>query len=126
YDRDDVLYGSVHVDPGAGWFPHVVGYAAETGAGAGLGGTRNLPLAPGSDDGPWLESVRDLVGWVVDAGCEALVVSLGVDAAAAGFVGVRGSLVPGDDPGELATSDLVAADDDRPLVGPLHRELPRR
>src|SRR4051812_21310372 len=23
YDRADVRYGSVHVDPGAGWFPHV-------------------------------------------------------------------------------------------------------
>jgi acetoin utilization deacetylase AcuC-like enzyme len=82
YDRADVLYGSVHVDPGAGWFPHVVGYAAETGVGAGLGATRNLPLAPGSDDEPWLGAVRDLVAWVVDAGCDALVVSLGVDAAA--------------------------------------------
>ena len=37
YDRADVLYGSVHVDPGAGWFPHVVGYADETGTGAGRG-----------------------------------------------------------------------------------------
>jgi acetoin utilization deacetylase AcuC-like enzyme len=82
YDRADVLYGSVHVDPGAGWFPHVVGYAAETGVGAGLGATRNLPLAPGSDDEPWLGAVGDLVAWVVDAGCDALVVSLGVDAAA--------------------------------------------
>ena len=25
YDRADVFYGSVHVDPGAGWFPHYVG-----------------------------------------------------------------------------------------------------
>ena len=22
YDRADVWYGSLHVDPGAGWFPH--------------------------------------------------------------------------------------------------------
>ena len=35
YERADVLYGSVHVDPAAGWFPHVVGYADETGAGDG-------------------------------------------------------------------------------------------
>jgi len=33
YDRGDVLYGSVHVDPGAGWFPHVVGFADEVGVG---------------------------------------------------------------------------------------------
>ena len=25
YDRADVFYGSVHVDPGAGWFPHYAG-----------------------------------------------------------------------------------------------------
>ena len=78
----DVLYGSVHVDPGAGWFPHVVGYADETGAAAGAGATRNRPLPEGTGDGPWLDAVDDLAGWVVAEGCTALVVSLGVDAAA--------------------------------------------
>src|SRR5207248_5954606 len=29
YDRADVWYGSLHVDPGAGWFPHYAGYAPE-------------------------------------------------------------------------------------------------
>jgi len=82
YERGDVLYGSVHVDPGAGWFPHVVGYADETGMGGGAGATRNLPLAEGTGDGPWLDAVQDLAGWATTAGCTALVVSLGVDAAA--------------------------------------------
>lgn len=82
YGRADVLYGSVHVDPGAGWFPHVVGYADETGAGEGEGCTRNVPLPPGTDDGPWLDAVGALAAWARDAGCGALVVSLGVDAAA--------------------------------------------
>ena len=82
WERSDVLYGSVHVDPAAGWFPHVVGYADETGAAAGAGATRNLPLPEGTGDGPWLEAVDDLAGWVVAEGCTALVVSLGVDAAA--------------------------------------------
>ena len=81
WSRPDVLYGSVHVDPGAGWFPHYVGFASETGAGAGAGATRNLPLAPGTGDGPWLAAVSALSEWVVAAGCTALVVSLGVDAA---------------------------------------------
>ena len=80
WDRDDVLYGSVHVDPGAGWFPHVVGYADETGAGAGEDATRNLPLPEGAGDEPWLAAVAQLAEWV--SGCDALVVSLGVDAAA--------------------------------------------
>ncbi len=35
YSRADVFYGSVHVDPGAGWFPHYVGFVDELGSGAG-------------------------------------------------------------------------------------------
>jgi hypothetical protein len=31
WERDDVLTGSVHVDPGAGWFPHFLGFADEVG-----------------------------------------------------------------------------------------------
>jgi acetoin utilization deacetylase AcuC-like enzyme len=73
--RDDVVTGSVHVDPGAGWFPHFVGFAAENDA-----GNRNVPLAPGTGDDHWLEAVRALVEWA--RGARALVVPLGVDAAA--------------------------------------------
>jgi acetoin utilization deacetylase AcuC-like enzyme len=80
WGRGDVRYGSLHVDPGAGWFPHRFGYADETGAGSGKGATRNLPLPEGTGDERWLEAVSDLVGWL--DGCDALVVSLGVDAAA--------------------------------------------
>jgi acetoin utilization deacetylase AcuC-like enzyme len=75
--RDDVLVGSVHVDPGAGWFPHFLGFASETGGGA----NRNVPLAPGAGDDDWLAAVGDLCDWVQEA--RALVVALGVDAAAA-------------------------------------------
>lgn len=82
YERPDVFYGSVHIDPGAGWFPHVVGFADETGAGEGAGATLNLPLEPETDDGPWLEGVATLEHAVRDHGSTALVVSLGVDAAA--------------------------------------------
>jgi acetoin utilization deacetylase AcuC-like enzyme len=80
WERADVRYGSLHVDPGAGWFPHFFGHAHETGAGPGEGATRNLPLAEGAGDGPWLEAVRGLTAYA--AGADALVVSLGVDAAA--------------------------------------------
>jgi acetoin utilization deacetylase AcuC-like enzyme len=73
--RDDVLVGSVHVDPGAGWFPHFVGFASENDD-----ANRNLPLAPGSGDEPWLAAVCELVEWA--EGAAALVVPLGVDAAA--------------------------------------------
>ena len=50
--------GSVHVDPGAGWFPHFLGFAGERGRGDGAGANLNLPLAPGSGDRPWLEAVE--------------------------------------------------------------------
>ena len=82
YDRADVFYGSVHVDPAAGWFPHVVGYADERGAGQGAGATLNLPLAPETGDRPWLEGVSILARSVREHRSSALVVSLGVDAAA--------------------------------------------
>ncbi len=82
YDRADVFYGSVHVDPGAGWFPHVVGFGDETGVGAGEGTTLNVPLAPGAGDDDWLTAVVSVVERVAEFGPTALVVSLGVDAAA--------------------------------------------
>lgn len=82
YARHDVLYASLHVDPGAGWFPHYAGYAEETGIGDGAGLNVNIPLAPGTHDGPWLDSVRTLADRVAAYGASALVVSLGVDAAA--------------------------------------------
>jgi acetoin utilization deacetylase AcuC-like enzyme len=74
--RGDVRTGSVHVDPGAGWFPHFLGFADESD-----GSNLNLPLAPGSGDGPWLEAVEQLAAWA--CGAAGLVVALGVDAAAA-------------------------------------------
>jgi acetoin utilization deacetylase AcuC-like enzyme len=75
WEDPEVLVGSVHVDPGAGWFPHFLGFADETGGGA----NRNLPLAPGSGDEDWVAAVSALADWASDA--EALVVALGVDAA---------------------------------------------
>jgi acetoin utilization deacetylase AcuC-like enzyme len=82
WERDDVFFGSVHVDPGAGWFPHTAGFADEEGGADAKGANRNLPLAPGTGDGAWVEAVARLVDEAVTHGAEALVVSLGVDAAA--------------------------------------------
>ena len=73
--RSDVRTASVHVDPGAGWFPHFLGFATENEA-ANL----NLPLAPGTGDDAWLAAVRE--GAEFAASARALVVALGVDAAA--------------------------------------------
>jgi acetoin utilization deacetylase AcuC-like enzyme len=82
YGRGDVYVGSLHVDPGAGWFPHYIGYAGERGTGDGLGANRNLPLAPGTGDSGWLAAVDVLCADVRARGADALVVSLGLDAAA--------------------------------------------
>jgi len=78
YDSVEVVTGSVHVDPAHGWFPHFLGFAGEEGAGA----NRNLPLAPGSGDEPWVAAVQELAWWAATYAPRALVVALGVDAAA--------------------------------------------
>jgi acetoin utilization deacetylase AcuC-like enzyme len=83
YDRADVFYGSVHVDPGAGWFPHYMGFATERGSGPGTGANRNIPLAPGSGDAAWLAAVEELCAETEKHGADAVVLSLGVDAASA-------------------------------------------
>jgi acetoin utilization deacetylase AcuC-like enzyme len=130
YEDPGVLVGSVHVDPGAGWFPHFLGYADETGAGAGAGANRNVTLAPGAGDGPWLEAVAALAAWARSRGAAALVVALGVDAAggdpesplevtAAGFRSAGRAL------GELRLPTVLVQEGgyDLATIGPLVREL---
>ena len=82
WERDDVFTGSVHVDPAHGWFPHFLGFADEHGGGIGAGANLNVPLEPGSGDDVWLYGVGRLVEAARAHGSEALVVPLGVDAAA--------------------------------------------
>src|SRR5262252_7608561 len=82
YDRADVWYGSLHVDPGAGWFPHYAGYATERGRGEGDGFNRNLPLAPGTGDEDWLTALDVLYDEARAVEPDAVVVSLDLDAAA--------------------------------------------
>ena len=77
YDDPEVITGSVHVDPGAGWFPHFLGFDDEAGAGA----NRNVTLAPGTGDEDWTAAVSGLAAWAGERGAQALVVALGVDAA---------------------------------------------
>ena len=125
YEDPEVLVGSVHVDPGAGWFPHFLGFADETGGGA----NRNLPLAPGSGDEPWLEAVSELAAWARAGGAEALVVALGVDAAAGDpesplQVSPEGYRAAGRALGELRLPTVVVQEGgyDLATIGPLVRE----
>jgi acetoin utilization deacetylase AcuC-like enzyme len=78
WEDGDVLTASVHVDPGAGWFPHFLGFEDEHGA---RDSNRNAVLAPGAGDGQWVAAVEGLASWVRERGARALVVPLGVDAA---------------------------------------------
>jgi acetoin utilization deacetylase AcuC-like enzyme len=126
WGEDDVLTGSVHVDPGAGWFPHFLGFAQETGDGA----NRNLPLAPGSGDEPWLAAVAELAEWVRAGGATALVVALGVDAAAGDpesplEVTPEGLRSAGRVLGELGLPTVLVQEGgyDLDTIGPLVREL---
>lgn len=78
YRTDTVRYGSVHIDPGAGYFPHWLGFADEKGEQDGIDANLNLPLEPGTGDEAWLAGVLQLASFGEGAG--SMVVSLGVDA----------------------------------------------
>ena len=82
YERSDVHYLSIHVDPGEGWFPHWCGFADETGAGAGERANLNIPLAPGSGDTEYLAALDQVCARVAELEPEFLVISLGVDSGA--------------------------------------------
>ena len=78
YRRADVRYGSVHIDPAAGYFPHFLGFGDERGDGPGEGANLNISLPPGTGDRDWQTAVAALRDFA--DGSTALVVSLGVDA----------------------------------------------
>lgn len=80
YDRDDVLFVSLHADP-AHDYPYFLGFADERGWGAGEGCTRNFPLAPGTDWSGYGPALDAALACVTRYGPDALVVSLGVDTA---------------------------------------------
>jgi acetoin utilization deacetylase AcuC-like enzyme len=79
WDRDDVLFVSVHGDPN-NYYPWFVGHADETGGPVAEGCNLNLPLPIGSGDLPWLAAVATGIAAIRRFGAEALVVSLGFDA----------------------------------------------
>jgi acetoin utilization deacetylase AcuC-like enzyme len=82
YERGDVHYFSIHVDPGEGWFPHWCGFAGETGAGAGEGANLNVPLSPGTGDSGYVAVLDQICAKVATLEPEFLVISLGVDSGA--------------------------------------------
>jgi acetoin utilization deacetylase AcuC-like enzyme len=78
YDRNDVLFVSIHADPRSD-YPFYLGHADERGDGAGLGFNMNLPLAQGSSVQAWFAALETACIRLASFGADALVVSLGVD-----------------------------------------------
>lgn len=78
YDRQDVLYLSLHGDPRDA-FPHFSGYSDETGQDAGVGATFNCPLPPGTQFKTWCDKLKECMAKIDQFDTEMLVVSLGVD-----------------------------------------------
>lgn len=79
YARGDVFFASLHGAPEEA-FPYFLGYADETGRGAGDGATANFPMPPGTGYDLWSEALDNALARLRIFGAEALVVSLGVDA----------------------------------------------
>ena len=83
YDDPEVLVGSVHVDPGAGWFPHFLGFALgerDAAPEPARTATCRWRPAPATRRG-WRRSPSSPTGRAT-ARRAGLVVALGVDAAA--------------------------------------------
>lgn len=78
YQRDDVLFLSLHGDPVEA-FPHFLGYADETGEGAGAGFNINYPMPRGTHYDVWSTALADALKKITLYAPDALVVSLGVD-----------------------------------------------
>ncbi|MCV6902936.1 MAG: histone deacetylase family protein [Achromobacter xylosoxidans] len=78
YERGDVLTVSVHGDPTTE-YPFFLGYADESGHGAGRGANLNLPLATGTDFAGWSEALEQGLAAIGRFKPDALVIALGVD-----------------------------------------------
>nr|WP_163500474.1 histone deacetylase family protein [Halomonas socia] len=78
YDRDDVLFLSLHGDPLEA-FPYFLGHADETGSGRGAGYNVNYPLPTGTDYPRWRQALEQAMQRIGDYRPELLIVSLGVD-----------------------------------------------
>ncbi|MEE4300922.1 MAG: histone deacetylase family protein [Pseudomonadales bacterium] len=78
YDRDDVLYVSIHGDT-TNFYPAVTGFEEERGVGAGEGFNLNLPMPHGSSEDVFFSRLAEAVAAIDAFGPDALVVTLGFD-----------------------------------------------
>jgi len=78
YGRSDVLFCSLHADPHFA-YPHFLGFADETGEGAGEGFNLNLPLPAHTDWSVYEPALARAAAAIEAFGPEVLLVSLGLD-----------------------------------------------
>ncbi|OMR80820.1 acetylpolyamine aminohydrolase [Burkholderia pseudomallei] len=78
YDRDDVLYVSIHGDP-TNFYPAVTGYETERGAGRGEGFNVNLPMPHGSPEAVIFAQLERARSRVERFAPDVLVFALGFD-----------------------------------------------
>jgi acetoin utilization deacetylase AcuC-like enzyme len=78
YDRNDVLYVSIHADP-TNFYPVVAGYEDERGTGPGEGCNVNFPMPHGSSETTFFERVNDALRVLERFKPDALVHALGFD-----------------------------------------------
>lgn len=78
YDRDDVLYVSVHCRPEDA-YPYIAGDGSETGTGKGAGSNHNLPLPAGTGWEEYEPALHQALETVRSFAPQALVVSAGFD-----------------------------------------------
>jgi acetoin utilization deacetylase AcuC-like enzyme len=78
YERADVLTISIHGDPDFE-YPHYVGFADETGAGAGLGFHRNFLLPKDTGDEEYLSALEEALTMIRKFTPDFLVLSFGAD-----------------------------------------------
>lgn len=78
YERDDVLYISIHGDP-TNFYPVVSGHEDERGAGVGEGYNINLPMPHGSSEETFFNRLEEAVDAIHLYQPEVLIVALGFD-----------------------------------------------
>lgn len=79
YERNDVLSISIHGDPDFE-YPHYIGFAEETGAGAGTGFHRNFPLPKDTGDKEYLSALDEALKLIRSFAPGYLILSFGADA----------------------------------------------
>lgn len=78
YERSDVLTISIHGDPDFE-YPHYIGFADETGAGAGLGFHCNFPLPKDTGNDGYLTALDEALTMICKFAPDFIVLSFGAD-----------------------------------------------